>query len=109
MSLIHIDSSNKQKRRLQITPLVFSIFQKLPIFVYNQAKLIKRKGLFNQSSIQQLYIGICNILQYLFLAPTRSPRNANVRLFVRSMKTCLELTIFIIWVQILHDDFMMTS
>ena len=39
----------------------------------------------------------------------RSSWNANVRPSVCSCQTCLELTIFIIWVKILHDDFMMTS
>ena len=34
-----------------------------------------------------------------FLAPTRSSRKANLRPFVRSVQTCLELSIFIILAQ----------
>ena len=53
---------------------------------------------------------ICQAHFQSFLAPTGAQEMLiSVCLSVRSMKTCLELTIFIIWVQILHDDFMMTS
>ena len=45
----------------------------------------------------------------IFLAPSRSPRNANLRSSVCSMKVCLEFTIFIFWPKIFHDDFRMTS
>ena len=47
--------------------------------------------------------------QFGIFGSDRSPRNANLRLFVRSVKTCLEHTIFIFWPQILQDDLRMTS
>ena len=64
------------------------------------------------------YLRVClaetSLGQAIFIfGSDRSSINANVRLsvcsFVRSVKTCLEHTIFIFWPQILQDDFRMTS
>ena len=47
-----------------------------------------------------------SLANYIFLAPTGAQE---MLISVRSVKTCLEHTIFIFWPQILQDDFMMTS